>query len=86
MCKRHKFLSETEKKVPKLYPNILKKGQNTLPGVSKTRKGLHYMIPIITYARSRLLSILATHLVRLPLDKEIHVDLDKTVNDWGNKI
>ena len=46
------------------------------------------MIQIMTCARNRLLFILATHLVRLSLDKEIliHVDLDKTVINWGNKI
>ena len=87
MCKSDKFLSETEKIVPKFYPNSIKK-VNTLPGISKTGKGLHYMIRIITYARNRLLSILANHLVRLSLDKEtpLHVCLDKTVNNCGNKI
>ena len=46
------------------------------------------MIRIMTYARNRLLFILAAYLVRLSLDKEIliHVDLDKTANNWGNKI
>ena len=37
----------------------------------QTGKGLHHMIQIITYARNRLLSILATDLVRLSLYKEI---------------
>ena len=79
MCKRAKVLSETEKSSSKTLTQRSKKGQNTLTGIPKTGKGLHYMIRIITHERNKLLSILATHLVRPTLDKEIVIcaDLDK---------
>jgi hypothetical protein len=90
-CKRAKVMCETGGSIdPELYPNIQTVIQvhNTLPvSTASVERGFSCMNRIITYARNSLLSTLASHFVRLSLNKDILVtlDLDKAVDDWAHK-